>query len=43
LVRLVVSSLDLLANLEVTVHAPSRRIGPVGPFPTVWDQSSLAT
>jgi hypothetical protein len=27
---------------NVTVHAPSRRIGPVGPFPTVWDQSSLA-
>jgi hypothetical protein len=26
----------------VTVHAPGMGIAAVGPFPTLWDQSSLA-
>ena len=35
-------ALASVVNRMVTVHAPGRGIAVVGPFPTLWDQSSLA-
>jgi hypothetical protein len=40
--RIEVFLLGTDAKLYVTVHARDRRIAAVGPFPTLWDRSSLA-